>query len=133
MKSGGEWQITLKDTSNLRELVDNGIEINGSDIPVRSLTRNIIVVSFFGVPVYVDNNMLSAKLAEFGVRQISSWKRKCYKDFPDIESGIVFCRIELLDNVRSLPCATRIGEVNIQIKHNGQLKVCNFYLADDHL
>ena len=90
VKSGGEWQITLKNNSNMRELVDNGIEINGSDVPVRSLTRNIIVVSFFGVPVYVDNNMLSAKLAEFGVRQISSWKRKCYKDYPDIESGIVF-------------------------------------------
>ena len=59
VKSGGEWQITLKSTIHMRELVDNGIEINGQDIPVRCLTRNIIVVSFFGVPVYVDNNMLT--------------------------------------------------------------------------
>ena len=133
VKSGGEWQITLKSTINMRELVDNGIEIDGKDIPVRCLTRNIIVVSFFGVPVYVDNNMLTAKLDEFDVKQISSWTRKCYRDYPDIESGIVFCRIELPEHVRSLPYATRIAEVNIQIKHNGQLKVCNYCLSEEHL
>ena len=48
--------------------------------------------------------------------------RKKFNDYPDIESGIVHCRIGLPDNIKSLPYATRISDVNIMIKHN-QCKV----------
>ena len=31
VKTAGEWQVTLRENTNLRSIIDNGIEINGSD------------------------------------------------------------------------------------------------------
>ncbi len=76
---------------------------------------------------------LSNKLDEFGVKQVTAWKRKTYDDFPDIESGIVHCTIKFLANVCSLTYTTRIDGDNLQIKHNGQLEVCNNCLSAEHL
>ena len=129
----GNWHITLKEGANIELLCNEGIGINGNDVEVKLVARNILTVSFMDFPYYVTNNMLSAKLRDFGVKQISPWIRKTFNDYPDIESGIVHCRIELPDNIKYLPYATRISDVNIMIKHNNQCKVCNYCLREGHL
>ena len=130
----GNWHITLKEGINLENLCLNGIGINGNDIEVKLVARNILTVSFMGVPYYVTNEMLSSKLRDFGVKtNLSPWIRKKFQDYPDIESGIVHCRIDLPENIKSLPYATRICDVNILIKHNNQVKVCNYCLCEGHL
>jgi hypothetical protein len=133
VKSNGEWQVTVTANVNIEDVILSGIGINGHDVYVRPVAKNIITVSFFGVPYFIGNDELSSKLFYFGVKQVSPWIRKCYDDYPDIQNGIVHCRVQLPDHITSLPYATRIGEVNMQIKHNGQHKVCNNCLSEDHL
>ena len=132
-KTAGEWQITVNEKVNIERIVENGIAIAGADVPVRNLSRNVVVVSLFDVPYYITNEMLSSKLRDFGVKQMSAWTRKCFYEFPTIQNGIVFCRVEISDGITSLPYATRIADVNQRIKHNGQSKVCNLCLSEDHL
>lgn len=132
VKANGQWLITLAEGVNTDELAERGIGIKGNDVTVRSVAKNIVTVSFFGVPMYVTNDMLSDKLNEFNVIQKSKWIRKTYPEFPTIENGICHCRVELPEN-KSLPYATRIAGNNIQIKHNNQRKVCNHCLSDRHL
>ena len=121
VKTAGEWQVTLRENTNIRSIIDNGIEINGGDMPVRSLTRNLIVVSFFGV--YMNSELDRSAHGRESATVI----------FRILRAGSFFCRVELSEGVRSLPYATRIAEVNVQIKHNGQLKVCNYCLSEEHL
>ena len=133
VKNGAEWRISCGDEVSIQRLVECGIGIGGEDIQVRLINRNIVTVSFFGVPYYIGNEELRGKLEEFGVKQLSNWTRKCYEEYPEIENGTVYCRVEIPPNVKSLPYATRIDNVNVQIKHNGQSKVCNLCLSDEHL
>ena len=133
IKTNGTWQITLTGDTDLDDMTARGMGINGRDIDVRHVGRNVLTVSFFGVPVYVTNEMLSGKLQDFKAKQVSPWTRKTFPDLPAVESGIVHCRVELPNGVTSLPYAARIGDSNIVIKHNGQHKVCNLCLSDEHL
>ena len=133
VKTGREWRVSLREDVDVDSLCSMGLIIDGHDVLPRHINRHIVTVSFFGVPYYIGNQELSSKLTDFGVKQLSSWTRKTYDDFPDIENGIVFCRIELPRHIISLPYATVIDGVNLQIKHNGQTKVCNFCLSEDHL
>ena len=110
-----------------------GMGINGRDIDVRHVGRNVLTVSFFGVPVYMTNDMLTDKLTDFNAKQMSPWTRKTYNDLLAVESGIVHCRVELPQEVTSLPYACRIADTNIVIKQNGQHKVCNICLSSEHL
>ena len=91
------------------------------------------MVSFFGVPYFIGKDELSEKLHNFRVIQKGPWTHKTYKECPSTESGIVFTRIEMPLTIKSLPYATKIGNINVSIKHNGQLKVCNGCLSPDHL
>lgn len=133
VRAGATWQVTLKKTVNVEVIAENGLEIGGKDVEVKMVGRNVLTVSFFGVPYYISNEQLSQKLADFGVIQKGPWIRKKYVDFPDVENGIVFSRIELPEKVKSLPYATKIGGVNIMVKHNGQIKVCNYCLSPKHM
>ena len=133
IKTNGTWQVTIAGQADLELITASGIEIRGADVDVRLVGRNILTVSMFGVPVYVSNSMLSDKLHDFGVIQRTPWTRKVFDDLPGVESGTVHCRVELPENVSSLPYACKINDTNILIKHNGQTKVCNICLSDDHL
>ncbi len=84
VKNGGEWRVSLVDDASTRKLCELGLGIRGEDVPVRLINKNIVTVSFFGVPYYIGNDELSDKLNEYGVKQVSNWTRKCYEDFPFI-------------------------------------------------
>ena len=133
VQTNGTWQLTLDNCVDVENILDNGLEINGEEVEVRLTNKKVVTVSFFGVPYFIGNDELTSKLHDFGVIQKSPWIRKTYKEYPEIESGIVFTRIEMPPNVRSLPYATKIGNINVTIKHNGQVKVCNGCLSPDHL
>ena len=78
----GNWHITLKEDVNVEDLCYNGIGLNGNNVECKLVARNIHTVSFMGVPYYVGNDLLSTKLRDFGVKQVSLWIRKTYADYP---------------------------------------------------
>jgi hypothetical protein len=133
VKTGLTWQITLKEGVEVEDLAESGLRVKGDDVEVKLVSRNIVTVSFLGVPSYISEDELSERLREFGVTQKAPWTRKKYADYPEIESGILFTRIEIPSNVASLPYATKISYVYVSVKHNGQTKVCNRCLSPDHL
>jgi hypothetical protein len=133
VKTGAVWQITCKEGVNVEDLAETGIRVGNEDAEVKMVTRNIVVVSFLGVPTYVSEAELSQRLRDFGVIQKAAWTRKRYTEYPNIESGIIFTRVEIPPNVASLPYATKLGDVYVSVKHNGQKKVCNRCLSPDHL
>ena len=102
-KTAGEWQVNVNENVDIDRMIANGIAIAGGDVPVRSLTRNVVVVSLFDMPYYIRNGTLTGKLQDFGVKQLSGWTRKCFPDYPTIRDGIVFCRVEIPKGITSRP------------------------------
>ncbi|KAJ8018745.1 hypothetical protein HOLleu_43089 [Holothuria leucospilota] len=133
VKVGGQWVITLKDRQDADLLMETGLQIAGRPFAVQGVTKNIITVSLFGVPSYVTDDELNIKLREYGCIMKSAWTHKTFPEFPTIENGTRFVRLELPNDKKSLPYAIIINGVHLRLKHNGQVLVCNLCLADDHI
>ena len=55
MKTNGTWQLTNTMDTDIDNVMSNGMGLRGQDVDVRTVGRNIVTVSFFGVPVFVSN------------------------------------------------------------------------------
>lgn len=133
VKVSGQWIVTLKESRDAELLMETGVEISGQPYTIQGVTKNITTVSLFGVPSFIPDKDLTQKLSEFGCKIKSHWTRKTFPEFPNIENGIRFARLELPQNKKSLPYAIIINGVHLRLKHNGQEKVCNLCLSDDHI
>lgn len=133
VKTGGQWIATLKKSQDVELLQEIGLTIKNDQCVVTGVSKIITTVSFFGVPYYIEDNELTNKLIELGCKVKSNWTRKHYEDYPSIENGIRFVRVELPNKTRSLPYALTFGDIHLRIKHNGQTRVCNRCLSEDHL
>ena len=133
VKTQGHWIITLKNKEDVQLLQETGVKIKDDHCSVSGVTKTLLTVSFFGVPMYIDDYELTQKLEEFGCIIKSKWIRKYYVEFPKIENGIRFVRLELPTQAKSLPYAVTINNVHMRIKHNGQLRVCNLCLSEEHI
>ena len=133
VKSAGQWIVTLKNSEDAQLLQEIGIKVGNDMCLVSGVLKSLITVSLFGVPVYITDYELTVKLLEFGCTLKSKWIRKHYKQFPAVENGIRYVRVELPNNVKSLPYAIIVGGVHLRMKHNGQTRVCNRCLSDSHI
>ena len=133
VKTSGQWIITLKNLEDADLLQETGLNIKDDTCTVTGVTKSIVTVSLFGVPSWIDDRELSERLQEFGCTMKTGWTRKYYEDYPAIENGIRFVRLELPKNTKSLPYAITVGGVHMRLKHNGQIKVCNRCLSTDHI
>ena len=133
VKSAGQWIVTMKNSDDAQLLQEIGIKVGNDICLVSGVLKSIVTVSLFGVPVYITDDELTQKLVEFGCTLKSKWIRKHYKEYPAVENGIRYVRIELPNNVKSLPYAIIVGGVHLRMKHNGQTRVCNRCLSDTHI
>ncbi|KAJ8028518.1 hypothetical protein HOLleu_30777 [Holothuria leucospilota] len=133
VKVGGQWVVNVKECRDADLLMETGLVIGGRPFSVYGITRNITTVSLFGVPSFISDAELNSKLMDYGCKIKSSWTHKTFPEYPNIENGIRFVRLELPDTKKSLPYAIIINGVHLRVKHNGQVKVCNLCLAEDHI
>ena len=133
VKTQGFWIITLKNKDDVQLMQETGVKIKEEYCTITGVTKTLLTVSFFGVPVFMDDYDITQKLEEYGCIIKSKWVRKTYKEFPNIENGIRFVRLELPNNAKSLPYAITVNKVHMRLLHNGQLRVCNLCLSEDHL
>lgn len=133
VKSSGNWIITLRNKDDADLLIETGIVINDSTCNVYGVSRSFLTVSLFGVPSYIDDDELSEKLLEFGCKLKGKWHHNTYPEFPNIENGIRYIRLELPTECKSLPYAMTLNGVHMRLKHNGQTRVCNLCLENDHI
>ena len=133
VKTSGYWIVTVKSKEDADVLLETGLLIKDIPCQVTGVSRMFLTVSLFGVPSYIEDEELSDKLVEFGCKLKSGWHRNTYPDFPQIENGTRFIRLELPSEHRSLPYAITVNGVHMKLKHNGQVKVCNQCLGSDHI
>lgn len=133
VKTQGQWILTVKNKEDAELIQETGLKIGNEVCDIMGVTKTIITVSVFGVPMYITDDEISGKLEEYGCRLRSPWVRKYYEDYPDIENGIRYVRLELPNSVKSLPYAITIEGTHLRLKHNGQSRVCNLCLSDDHI
>ena len=60
VKTNGEWQVSLSENVNIYDLTLQGVGLRGADVVVSAVRKNIVTLSFFGVPYYIGNDELSA-------------------------------------------------------------------------
>ena len=133
VKSSGNWIITLRSKIDADTLIETGLIINGYTTNVYGISRSLLTVSVFGVPSFIDDDDLSKKLLEFGCKLKGEWHHNTYPEYPNIQNGIRYIRLELPTGFKSLPYAITINEVHMRVKHNGQSRVCNLCLESDHI
>lgn len=133
VKTQGQWILTVKNKEDAELIQETGLKIGNEVCDIMGVTKTIITVSVFGVPMYITDDEISGKLEEYGCRLRSPWVRKYYEDYPNIENGIRYVRLELPNSVKSLPYAITIEGTHLRLKHNGQSRVCNLCLSDDHI
>ena len=133
VKSQGEWLITLSRKADCILLQQTGIILETKFVKVTGVTQSLLTVSLFGVPSYIDDYDLSAKLEEYGCKLKSKWTHRCYKKYPNIEDGTRYITLELASDVGSLPYVITVNRKPLKLMHNGQFRVCNLCLADNHL
>lgn len=133
VKTAGQWIVTLSNDEDVELLQETGLLIGDDTCEVMGLGRNIVTVSLFDVPTFVNDDDLSAKLKELGCEIKSPWTHKHYAKYPNIENGIRYVRLQLPNKRRSLPYAITIGDIHLRLKHNGQTKVCNNCLGEGHI
>ena len=85
------------------------------------------------MPAFIDDEELSDKLKEFGCKLKGEWTHKTYEEFPAVENGIRYIRLELPTNAKSLPYSIFMSGVHLRLKHNGQSRVCNICLSSEHI
>ena len=123
----------MKSQADCNLLQQTGIIVGGKFCEITGVTQRLITVSLFGVPSFIDDYDLSAKLLEYGCRLKTDWTHKCYDKYPNIENGTRYISLELPSEVGSLPYVVNVSGKRLKLMHNGQFRVCNLCLADDHL
>ncbi|PIK61332.1 hypothetical protein BSL78_01752 [Apostichopus japonicus] len=129
VKSSGNWIITLRNKDDADLLIETGIVINDITCNVYGVSRSLLTVSLFGVHSYIDDDELSEKLLEFGCKLEGKWHHNTYPEFPNIENGIRYIRLELPTEYKSLPYAMTLNGVHMRLTHNGQPGTQKFQLS----
>ncbi|PIK58787.1 putative zinc finger CCHC domain-containing protein 10-like [Apostichopus japonicus] len=132
VKSSGQWIVTLKNGADAELIQETGLEIKGEYSNVVGVEKTILTVSRYGIPSYIEDAELSSKLEGYGCLVKTDWTRNHHEEFPEIENGIRYARVQMPTNAKNLPYAVTIDNIHMRVKHNDQIKVCNNCLSEKH-
>ena len=96
-----EWVLTVSTKSDAELLQSAGLVVAGKPCDVRGVTKSLITASIFGVPAFISDEVLTEKLTSYGCKIRGEWTHKKYEDFPSVDNGIRYARIELPANTKS--------------------------------
>ena len=135
IRINGVWQISVENNEDTEKLLTEGFAVDGSPVDVQGLVRQLLTVSFLGVPAYTPDEAIVRKLQEFGCEIRGPVIRKYFHEEPEIETGTRFIRVELPSAITSLPYAVKFENNGpyVRLIHTNQHKVCNHCLDSSHL
>ncbi len=123
------------DEGGKRELMD-GVRIQGVMVHARDIINNDMVVSFINLPVYLEDEKILSKLEEWGVRPLSSIKRRVWPG-TDTVDGTRFLKVRFTEQVCSLPYSTKFetlrGTEYFRVIHDRQVRVCRLCIKPGHI
>lgn len=106
--------ISLGHRETLQQLLECGLTVRGSHVPLIDITRESIVVALTGVPHYIADATLSILLSAFGTI-IGEIERRFYKG---VDTGERFVRMKLKKHVK-LPKYVTVGGCRIVLALHG--------------
>lgn len=128
------YEVTLSTDSGKQNIL-NGFEIDSVPVEVTKLCREEVMVSFLQLPVYIQDEMISAKLEQWGVTLVSPIRRRMWPG-TNVADGTRLVRVRFDGPVKSLPYSTKFetatGPQFFRVIHNYQTKVCQLCREEDH-
>ena len=130
-----KYEVTMNHPNGKRRLLD-GFRIRGTSVVAKDLTSDEMVVSFMSLPVYITDEEILKKLADWGVEAVSPIARRKWPGM-NICEGTRFVKVKFNKEVRSLPWSTRFdtekGAEYFRVIHDRQLKVCRLCIQPGHI
>uniref|UniRef100_A0A8C5GE18 CCHC-type domain-containing protein n=1 Tax=Gouania willdenowi TaxID=441366 RepID=A0A8C5GE18_GOUWI len=130
-----KFEVTMANEEATRKLLD-GFRIGEVRVHARELCSKEMVVSFLGMPAYITDEVILAKLIGWGVAAVSDVKRRMWPG-TQIADGTRFVRVRFTDAVQSLPYSTKFDTANgpeyVRVIHNKQIRVCRGCLQPGHI
>ncbi len=94
------------------------------------------MVSFLGLPTYIQDEEILRKLSDWGVNAASRVKRRMWPG-TDIADGTRFLKVKFNEEVKSLPYSTKFetlgGTEHFRVIHDRQVKVCRLCIQPGHI
>lgn len=134
-KAQKKYEITMENEEGKGKLLD-GLKIKDNIVYVREMVNNELVVSFLNLPTYVSDEVILAKLHEWGVKAVSPIKRRMWPG-TDIADGTRFLKVQFTEMVKSLPYSTKFdtleGTEFFRVIHDRQVRVCRLCIQPGHI
>lgn len=134
-KEPKKWELTMGNIRGKERLLD-GFKIKSSRILASEVIRNIRVVSFLNLPLYVTDEQIKAKLQQWGVEPASDIRRRKWTG-TDVFDGTRYLKVKFPDQITSLPYSTKFetleGLEYFRVLHDQQVKVCRLCLQPGHI
>ena len=131
----GKLEVTVCGERGKDRLLD-GFKIHNTRITARELCNDELVVSFLTLPAYTSDDEILDKLSGWGVRAISSIKRRMWPG-TNIADGTRIVRVKFNELVQSLPYSTKFntatGVEYFRVIHDRQMKVCRSCMQPGHI
>ncbi|XP_034530089.1 uncharacterized protein LOC117805468 [Notolabrus celidotus] len=131
----GRLEITMGTEEGKNRLLD-GIKLGDTLIAAREINNDELVVSFLSLPVYVSDQEIFDRLAEWGVRPVSSVRRRMWPG-TEVADGTRFLKVRFNEEVKYLPYSTRFatleGLEHFRVIHDRQVRVCRLCIRPGHI
>lgn len=134
-KTPKEYELTMEEEKGKEKLLD-GLKIKNSRVMAKEVDCMEMVVSFLGLPTYIQDEEILKKLSEWGVKATSSVRRRMWPG-TDIADGTRFLKVKFNEVVKSLPYSTKFetlgGTEHFRVIHDRQVKVCRLCIQPGHI
>lgn len=130
-----KFELTVSTLQGKSRLLD-GFRVGETNVHGRDITADELVVSFLGLPAYIEDEEIVSKLLSWGVSAVSEVRRRMWPG-TDVADGTRFVRVRFTDTVQSLPYSVRFntaaGPEYFRVLHDRQVRVCRGCLRPDHV
>ncbi len=134
-KTPKEYELTMEEDKGKEKLLD-GLRIKKSRVMAKEVDCMEMVVSFLGLPTYIQDEEILRKLSDWGVKAASRVKRRMWPG-TDIADGTRFLKVKFNEEVKSLPYSTKFetlgGTEHFRVIHDRQVKVCRLCIQPGHI
>lgn len=114
----------------------DGFKIKNSLIIGKEIENDEMVVSFLNLPTYIEDEIILEKLNDWGVRAISTIKRRMWPGTM-IADRTRYMKVEFSEDVKSLPYSTKFetagGMEHFRVIHDRQIRVCRLCIQPGHV
>ena len=135
VKPGRRWEVSMDNSRGKERLLD-GFKMGNNRVIAADVVRDVKIVSFLNLPLYITDEHITEKLVQWGVERVSDIKRRKWAG-TGMSDGTRFMKVRFNDYVKSLPYSVKFetaeGAEYFRILHDNQMRVCRLCLQAGHI